>query len=140
MPTLAKFELEVHNRIENGKGVSVEDLVHLYADLMVPAYGDDVVYDKEGVGVEWASFLHLYSPFYTFKYTVGIAASYAIAARFLDGDPNVASDYLRFLQAGSSVYPLEALKLAGVDIADLSLIEAAFSAMSVTLDELEDLL
>lgn len=140
MPMLASFELEVHKRVERGEGLSAEDLIHLYADLVVPAYGDEVVYDYDDVGMEWASFLHLYMPFYTFKYTIGISASYVIAKRLLEEGRTAATEYFRFLKAGSSVYPVEALRFVGVDVCDRKLIDSAFSAMANVLDELEALL
>jgi len=140
MPTLAEFELEVHNNVEQGKGMSADELVEMFAELYSPAYGDQAAYKRDEIGVEWAGFLHLYTPFYTFKYTLAIAASYAIASRFLSGDPDAASDFVRFLKAGSSLYPVEALKLAGIDITDPGLIESAYPVISDMLDELEVLL
>jgi len=140
MPMLASFELEVHDRVEKGEGLSAEDLIHLYADLMVPAYGDEVVYDYDDVGMEWADFPHLYEPFYTFKYAIGISASYELVNRLLEDERTVTADYLRFLQAGSSVYPIEALSFVGVDVSDRKLFDSAFSSMSSVLDELEALL
>lgn len=140
MPTLARFEIELYSRIEKGVSVSAMDLSSLYADLLAPAYGDGVVFEKDKIGAEWASFIHLYSPFYVYKYTIGISAAYAIAERFLDGDPTASSDYIRFLKTGNSLYPSEALKIAGADITNRSTIDIAFQSMTKLLDELDTLI
>jgi oligoendopeptidase F len=140
MPTLAQFESQVHSRVEKGEGISADELVGLLSELMAEAYGSHVVFDRAGEGAQWARFLHLYTRFYVFKYTIGISAAHAIAQRVLSGDPGAASDYLRFLEAGDSVYPVEALNIAGVDITSRAPIDAAFSSMSQMLDRLEALI
>jgi len=140
MPTLAEFESQIHSRVEKGQGISADDLDGLLADLVAEAYGSEMAFTRDREGAQWARFLHLYAHFYVFKYTIGIAAAHAIAERVLSDKPNAASDYLRFLEAGDSVYPVEALKIAGVDITSRKPIDAAFSAMSQILDQLEALI
>ncbi|WP_045233633.1 oligoendopeptidase F, partial [Deinococcus pimensis] len=117
MPTLARFELEVHERVERGGTLAAPDLAALMADLLAEGYGDAVEMDRERSGVLWAQFsTHLYSNFYVWQYATGIAAAHALAARF-DSSPEAArEDYLAFLRAGGSLSPLDALRVAGVDM------------------------
>lgn len=140
MPTLQAFELEVHKRVEQGKGLSAEDMNNLMADLFAEGYGSEVSYDRDRVGITWATFSHLYQHFYVFQYTTGISGAHALAQRVLAGDEGAVERYLEFLRAGSSVYPLEALRKAGIDLTTPQPIEETFDLLEGMLDRLEGLL
>lgn len=139
MPTLARFELEVHERIERGEGVTADDLINLMADLFEEGYGGEMHVDRPRVGITWAQFGHLYSNFYVFQYATGISAAHALAARILEGTPGAAEDYVAFLSAGSSLYPVDALKLAGVDMTTPEPVEKAFAILAEYVDRLDQL-
>ena len=90
-------------------------------------------------GVTWATFGHLYESFYVYQYTTGIAGAHALARKVLSGDPQAAENYLNFLRSGHSLYPLDALKLAGVDLSAPEPIETAFEVLESYIEELERL-
>ncbi|HVU12417.1 MAG TPA: oligoendopeptidase F [Phototrophicaceae bacterium] len=140
MPTLARFELEIHTRIEQGKGVTAQDMISLMADLFGEGYGSEMSYDRDQVGITWAEFGHLFSNYYVFQYATGISAAHALAAPILAGKPGAAEDYVKFLSAGGSLYPLDALKLAGVDMTTPAAVEAAFGVLGDMVDRLEKLI
>jgi oligoendopeptidase F len=146
MPTLARFELEIHQRVERGEALTAAGMITLMADLFHEGYGDEVAdfsseSDRERIGITWAQFPnHLYANFYVYQYTTGIGAAHALAQRVLDGEPGAVEDYLAFLKAGGSLYPLEALELAGVDMTSPEPVEAAFSVLSGYVDRMEALL
>lgn len=138
MPTLARFELEIHERVERGGALTSRDLSALMADLFREGYGDEVEVDADRVGVTWATFhTHLYISFYVFQYATGIAAAHALAGEVLSGVPGASERYLAFLSAGGSRYPLDALKLAGVDMTSPEPVERAFETLSQMVDRLE---
>lgn len=139
MPTLARFEYEIHTRIEQGQGVTGEDMNALMADLFAEGYGDEMQYDRDQVGITWAQFGHLFSNYYVFQYATGIAAAHALAAPILAGTPGAAENYVKFLSAGGSLYPLDALKLAGVDMTTPAAVEAAFKVLDDMVTRLESL-
>jgi oligoendopeptidase F len=139
MPTLARFELEMHQRVERGEGLTADALMDLMAGLFAEGYGGEVHVDKERVGITWATFGHLYYDYYVYQYATGISAANALSKRILDGVAGAAEDYLKFLSAGSSVYPLDALKLAGVDLTTQKPVEAAFEVLGSYVDRLEKL-
>ena len=118
MPTLARFELELHQREERGEGMSADDMIELMADLFAEGYGDGVVVDRPHVGITWATFGHLYIDYYVFQYATGISAANTLAQRVRSGGNAAAEEYLAFLKAGASLYPIDALKVAGVDMTD----------------------
>ena len=78
--------------------------------------------------------------YYVFQYATGISGANALARRVLSGGPDAAEDYLGFLRAGSSRYPLEALRAAGVDLTQPAPVEAAFETLGDLIDQLDTLL
>lgn len=140
MPTLARFELEVHQRVERDEGLTADSLINLMTDLFSEGYGGEMHIDKERTGMTWATFGHLYYDYYVYQYATGISAAHALSKRILDGVPGAAQDYLKFLSAGGSVYPLEALKMAGVDLTTPKPVEETFEILSSYVDGLEKLL
>ncbi len=139
MPTLARFELEVHQRIERGEGITADGMVELLAGLAAEGFGDEMAFDRERVGIGWATFPHLYADYYVYQYATGISGAHALANRILSGVPGAADDYLSFLRAGSSMYPLDALRMAGVDLSSPQPVEETFAVLSGLIDRLETL-
>ncbi len=140
MPTLARFELAIHTRVERGQPGGAEDMIAVMADLFEEAYGGQMHVDRERVGITWATFGHLYESFYPYQYATGISGAHALALPILAGDQAAAANYLRFLKAGASLYPLDALKLAGVDLTTPEPVERAFEVMAGYVDRLEALI
>jgi oligoendopeptidase F len=139
MPTLARFELEVHEREERGEGVTAESMSKLMADLYREAYGPAVEVDDARVGITWAEFPHLFGNFYVFQYTTGISAANALADQVLkEGRPAV-DRYLGFLKAGDALYPIDALKLAGIDMTTPEPLERAFGILERMVNRLDEL-
>lgn len=140
MPTLARFELETHTRVENGQPLTADSMINLMADLFTEGFGGKVNVRRDHVGMTWARFGHLYADYYVYAYATGIAGANALAKRVLNGEPNAVEDYLGFLKAGCSDYPLDVLKRAGVDLTSSQPVDAAFEVMSDYVDRLEKLL
>lgn len=137
MPTLARFELAAHERIEQGQPLTADYMINLMADLFSEGYGGEMNVDRERVGITWGTFTtHLYIDFYSFQYAIGISAANAIAKRILDGVPGAAEDHINFLKAGSSMPPMDVYKLAGVDMTSTQPIEDAFAVLEEYVDRL----
>lgn len=139
MPTLARFELEMHERTERGEGLTAGLMIDRMAALFEEGYGGEMHVDRDRVGITWAQFGHLYANFYVFQYATGISAAHALAQRILSGTPGAAESYVAFLKAGSSLYPLDALKLAGVDMTTPAAVESAFEVLAGYVGRLEAL-
>ncbi len=141
MPTLARFELAMHERAERGEGLAADGMIGLMADLFAEGYGEEVVDDRDRTGITWAEFSHhLYANFYVFQYATGISAANALATGVLSGAADAAENYLGFLKSGGSMFPLETLRLAGVDMTKREPVQAAFAVLSEMVDRLEGLL
>ncbi len=143
MPILAQFELELHTRVEQGKPVSARILIDIMAELFGEGYGDEIAAlderDRERIGITWAQFLHMYLNFYVYQYATGISAAHALVHGILDGNPGAAGRYLDFLKSGSSRYPLDALRMAGVDMTAPEPVDTAFRVLAGYVDRLEQL-
>jgi oligoendopeptidase F len=139
MPTLARFELETHQRVERGEPLTADSMQNLMADLFSEAFGAKVKIDRPRVGMVWSTFSHLFADYYVFQYATGISGAHALASKILRGEPNSAEKYLGFLKAGSSDYALNVLKKAGVDLSTPKAVEETFSIMEGYIDRLEEL-
>jgi oligoendopeptidase F len=140
MPTLARFELETHQRAERGEPLTADSMVALMADLFAEGFGPNFDMDRERVGMTWATFSHLFMDYYVYAYATGISGAHAAAGRILRGEPNAVNDYLGFLKSGSSDYSLNVLKKAGIDLTSPSTVEETFAVMEGYIDRMEELL
>lgn len=136
----AEFEHEVHRLDQEGTALTAEKLTEVYYELNKKYFGDDLVVDEE-IGMEWARIPHFYYNYYVYQYATGYSAAVALSNKILEeGKPAVDRYIGEFLKAGSSDYPIEVLKKAGVDMTSREPIEAACRAFGEKLDELEKLL
>jgi oligoendopeptidase F len=141
MPTLARFELEIHERVWRGEPLTADALSTLMADLFREGFGDAVEMDDARVGSTWMQFSsHLYANFYVYQYATGISGAHALAEQVLSGDADAPRRYLSFLRAGGSLYPLDALRQAGVDLATPDPVEKTFAVLAGYVDRLEALI
>jgi oligoendopeptidase F len=134
-----EFEHAAHALAEEGKPLTKESLGKAWGDLWLEYYGDGAALDDEFTG-GWARIPHFYRTYYVWVYATSFAAGEAIAGRFRAGDETAVQDYLETLKLGGSVYPMEALKRAGVDMNDPEVIRAVMSRFRSILGEMEKLL
>ncbi len=140
MPTLARFELEVHTRMENDEPLTPAALNEIMAGYFAEGYGETMTDDARRTGITWAQFGHLYEAYYTFQYATGISAAHALANGILAGDDaDAVARYLAFLQSGGSQYPIDALREAGVDMSTPAAVEETFAVLAGLVDRLEGL-
>lgn len=131
----AHFEQEVHEKEEAGAGLTRDSLSELFADLK-GSYYEPVEID-ERIKREWMRIPHFYRAYYVFQYSTGISASLALARNILDGEDSASDNYLEALKSGSSDYPLEILRTAGVDMSQPEPIKSALSLYEKYLGEVE---
>ena len=139
MPTLARFELEIHQRAERGEPLTADSMVDLMADLFAEGFGPNFDMDRQRVGMTWSTFSHLFADYYVYAYATGISGAHALAGRILRGEPNAVENYLGFLKSGSSDYSLNVLKKAGVDLTTPKPVEETFAVMEDYINRLEKL-
>ncbi|TGE32319.1 oligoendopeptidase F [Desulfosporosinus sp. Sb-LF] len=135
----AEFEKKIHSVVEEGGALTADNFSEIYRDLNAVYYGPDVILDPE-IALEWARIPHFYNAFYVYKYATGFSAATAFARAILDeGEPAVAR-YLEFLSGGSSDYPIELLRKAGVDMETPVPVRNALQVFTGLVERLETLL
>ena len=55
-----------------------------------------------------------------FQYSTGFSAAAALADKILNEEPEALEKYLTYLKAGSSDFPIEVMKKAGVDMTQVT--------------------
>ena len=132
----AEFEKQTHEMAEAGQPLTPDALNQVYRDLNAQYYKGAVIDPLQAM--EWARIPHFYNAFYVYQYATGFSAAVAIATKIRQtGD---AAGYLAFLQTGGSDYPIQELKLAGVDLGKPDTVEAALDVFAKSVAELEALL
>lgn len=129
----AEFERKAHEMHQAGEPLTAESLNQVYHELNALYYQGVVLDDY--TDVEWARIPHFYRAFYVYQYSTGFCSAVTIADRILNGDG--AADYLKFLSTGGSDYPIEELKIAGVDLTEPGALEAAMHVFAETMDQME---
>ncbi|MDQ0224149.1 oligoendopeptidase F [Metabacillus niabensis] len=135
----AEFEHIIHQKAQEGEPLTPELLTKIYYDLNKQYFGNDIVIDEE-IGLEWARIPHFYYNYYVYQYATGYSAATALSNQILEEGQPAVERYIDFLKAGSSDYPIEVLKKAGVDMTSSSPIEEACKVFEEKLTEMEKLL
>lgn len=135
----AEFEMDVYKRTEAGEALTSETLREIYGQLYKKYWGPEMIVDEEEE-YTWARVPHFYYNFYVFQYATGYAASMALVNQVQSEGKETVKKYLDFLKAGSSDYPINILKNAGVDMNSPEPVLAVTKKMNEILDEIESLL
>lgn len=135
----AEFEKEIAAKNQNGEILTASVLNDTYYNLVCKYFGNGVFVDDE-IKYEWSRIPHFYYDFYVYKYSTGLAAASYIAKGILEGREGAIDNYLEFLKTGGSDYPLEELKIAGVDLTNPEVIQSAMDMFKSYLDELKELI
>src|SRR5438067_3729421 len=135
----AEFEKVIHAIEESGDALTLEIFKSQYHKLLEAYFAENFVLDPE-VDLECLRIPHFYHAFYVYKYATGVSAAVALSERVLSGETGRVDAYLNFLRSGSSKFPLETLKAAGVDMATPAPIESALRLFARRVAELERLL
>lgn len=130
----AEFEMTAHQKAEEGQVLNAETLCGIYRDLNQKYFGKDMVIDEQ-IALEWARIPHFYTPFYVYQYATGFSAAIAIATKILAGDKEVLAGYKKFLSSGSSMHPIDLLKLCGIDMSKPDVIQDALNVFGDLLKE-----
>lgn len=135
----AEFELKAHELVEGGTPLTAELLRKTYRELLELYFGPEMHFepnsDMEGLRIP-----HFYSSFYVYKYATGISAALALAKRVTEGGAKEREDYFAFLKSGGSRYPIESLRIAGVDMEKTKPVQDACDEFAKVIAELKAIL
>ena len=128
----AEFELIAHTMAEQGQPLTRESLSKAYYELNQKYYGAVCTVD-ENIANEWMRIPHFYRSYYVYVYATGLCAAVSLSDKILSEGESAVRDYRKFLSAGCSVPPIDALKLAGIDMSSPEPIRRALGVFKDTL-------
>lgn len=134
----AEFEQWLHEQEAAGQALTADRLSEQYLALNQRYYGDAVVSDPQ-IADEWARIPHFYYNYYVYQYATGFAAASTLAQRITSHEAGAVKDYLGYLKAGSSAFPIDVMHAAGVDMTKPDYLDAAFDVFEQRLNEFEQL-
>ena len=132
----AEYELKCHELVESDTPLTAPLLRKTYRGLLEQYFGPEMHFEETS-DLEGLRIPHFYSAFYVYKYATGISAALALAERVCSGGKAERDDYFAFLKSGGSRYPIESLKVAGVNMESAEPIQAALDKFAQIVDELE---
>ena len=135
----AEFERDMYAKRENKEALTNNVLCDAYYALNKKYFGPNVVID-DAIRYEWERIPHFYYGFYVYKYATGLSTACYIVDGILSGREHALERYLSFLKTGGSMYPVDELKVAGVDICNPKVVESAIHMFDETIDEFKNLI
>lgn len=132
----AEFEHWAHETDAEGTPLTADFLSEKYGEINKKYYGP-AVENTDGIEHEWSRIPHFYMNYYVYQYATGFCAATALADRIVNEEEDALEDYLTYLKAGSSDFPIEVMKKAGVDMTNKDYIERAMKVFEERLDQLE---
>ena len=135
----AEFERDMHNLKEQGGVLTNEVLCDNYYKLNLDYFGPDVVVDDE-IKYEWERIPHFYYNFYVYKYAIGLSCACYIVDNILNKKEYALENYLKFLSSGGSDYPINELKIAGIDVTKKDVIESAIKMFDSFIEQFKELM
>ena len=135
----AEFEKISHEMAQQGIPLTKESLSEKYYELNQLYYGETCKVDEE-IAAEWMRIPHFYRAFYVYVYATGLCAAVSLSEKILSEGEKAVRDYRKFLSAGCSVSPIEALKLAGIDMSSPEPIRKAMDVFKETVMKMKEVL
>lgn len=134
----AEFERDIYKKVEEGEIITYDLLCDYYYELNKKYFGNNVIIDEE-IKYEWERIPHFYMNFYVYQYATGLSAASAIVTNILEKKENAKENYLKFLTLGGSMYPIDELKVAGVDMTKPEVIEQAIKMFDEIIEEFKEI-
>lgn len=135
----AEFEKKMYELKESGNVLTSEVLCNEYYNLNELYYGKNIIVD-DLIRYEWERIPHFYYNFYVYKYATGLSAACYIVESIMNNKENAVEDYLSFLKLGGSMYPIDELKVANVDMNSPEVVESAIKMFRDTIEQFKTLI
>ncbi|NLD10726.1 MAG: oligoendopeptidase F [Clostridiales bacterium] len=134
----AEFEKLTHDQVEGGGSLTAEWMNEQYDKLNDKYFGPSLSHD-DYIKYEWARIPHFYRSFYVYQYATGYSAATAISKKIIEEGTPARDAYIEFLKSGNSDYPVELLKIAGVDMESREPVNMAMETFKKLVEEFKGL-
>src|SRR5690606_35569044 len=138
--SFAEFEWEIHKRIEAGEPLTGDGLSSIYYDIVKKYYGHDAghcVVDPY-IAYEWAYIPHFLNyTYYVYQYSTSLIYAIAFSEKVMEEGQPAIDGFYKILKGGSSKYPVDLIREAGIDPLSAEPFELAMRKMNKIMDEME---
>lgn len=135
----AEFEKITHDKEQQNIPLTEQEFSNTYYELNKLYYGDNVISD-DLIRYEWMRIPHFYTSFYVYKYATGLSCAIYIAYSILNNNTKLRDNYLKFLSSGGNGYPLDILKIVGIDLTTGEVIDKSLDIFKEKLIEFKNLI
>ncbi|MEJ2492917.1 MAG: oligoendopeptidase F [Ignavibacteriaceae bacterium] len=141
--SFAEFELDIHQKVEEGKPITGDDMCQIYSDIVDKYYGNEdghCVVDPY-IQYEWAYIPHFLGyTYYVFQYSTSLIYATAFAEKIVNEGQPAVDKYYNILKGGGSKYAVDLIKDAGLDPLSPEPTELAMKKMNKVMDQMEEIL
>lgn len=141
--SFAEFEWEIHKKIEKGEPLTGEDLSKIYYDIVKTYYGNDIgacIVD-DYIAYEWAHIPHFVNyTYYVYQYSTSLIYATALAEKIVNEGQPAVDKFYNILKGGSSAYPIDLIKKAGLDPLSSEAFDLTMAKMNKVMDQMEEIL
>ena len=135
----SEFEMAIHTHLQNGGAFSVDFFRSTYREIFQKYFGPELVIGENN-DLSGMKISHFYRAFYVYKYATSYAAAQMLSQKILEGNEDDLNAYLNFLSTGTSKFPVDILKDAGVDTTTPESVEATIKLFGELVDQMEQIL
>ena len=140
---ISEFEWRIHQEAENGHALTGDSICKIYLETLRKYYGHDrgVCVIPDFIDMAWIFDRLLFVNTYRiYVYATSQAAATCLVEKVLAGEKGAVQEYLAFLSAGGSDYPVDLLRKAGADLTSAEPYAKTMNAMVQAMDEIERIL
>jgi oligoendopeptidase F len=130
----------MHRHGEEGQTLTADYLGELYQELLVKYWGPQVNFDAQRSRLTWMRIPHFFYNYYVYQYATAYSAAVALSRKVLAGNQDDREQYLDILRSGCSLYPVDTVKLGGVDMTGSGPMENVIALFGSLLDQVEELI
>lgn len=135
----SEFENYIHGTVAEGGALTPKSMRAEYRNIFQKYEGPDLtigpINDQGCLRIS-----HFYRSYYVYQYATSFAAAQMLSQKVLEGDKAALEAYHNFLATGTSMYPMDILQAAGVDMTTTEPYDRTISKFAELVDEVEKLL
>lgn len=130
----AAFQREVYTLVENGQTFDGDKLTQIKMDVQKRFWGDAVDID-ENAGLTWMRQSHYYMGLYSYTYSAGLTIATQSYLKVLEEGQPAVDRWLEYISLGDQKTPMDAAKVAGVDVTTAEPLHNTIKFLNDTVDK-----
>lgn len=134
-----RFEQRCHAKRREDGELAPEEFSEIWQDELQGMFGDSV--KMEAQHATWWSYVghFIFAPFYVYAYSFGELLTMALYERARHEGPEFEANYVKVLELGGSLSPVDLMKIVGVDLRDEAFWRGGFAVIDDLVAKFETL-